>query len=310
MADTTNVVVAGSENNRSYVDWPAIIAGAVLASAISFILFSFGSALGLGALSPYRGQSTPGLWLALLSAVWVVFVAVSSFMAGGYLTGRLRHRFFDADECESNARDGMHGLIMWGLAVLIGAVLAASSLSSVVQAGATVAGGAARGVATNPQASDSAFDVVTDSLFRPVSTTTTTTSATPSASSTPPMGAATTTETTMSQSRAEARGEVDRLLARGLARGEIVAGDRTYIAMLVVRDTGMPQQEAEKRVNTVLDQTIADAKRAADVARKTAILVACLIATTLMVAGAGAYFAAVRGGDHRDNNRDLGPMWS
>jgi hypothetical protein len=88
-----------------------------------------------------------------------------------------------------------------------------------------------------------------------------------------------------------------------------VKEDRTYIAQLVSRETGMPQAEAEQRVNTVIDKTVADAKKAADVARKTAIMVACLLATTLLVAGAGSFFAAVRGGDHRDNNRDLGPMW-
>lgn len=291
MADTTNVVVAGGENNRSYVDWPAIIAGAVVASAISFILFTFGSAIGLGIVSPYRGSAVPGLAAVVLSAVWVVFVAVSSFMAGGYLTGRMRHRFYDANERESNARDGMHGLVMWGLAVLIGAALAAGSLGSAVRAGSTVAAGAAAGAASGAQSG--AFDLVTDQLFRPSPT------ATPPA---PDPNAA-------GPNRGETRDEVDRLLGRGIASGEIAAADRTYIAQLVARETGMPQAEAERRVSTVLDQAIADAKRAADIARKSAIMVACLIATTLLVAGAGAYWAAVRGGDHRDNNRDLGPLW-
>lgn len=298
MADTTNVVVAGSENNRSYVDWPAIVAGAILASAIFWILMTFGSAIGLGLVSPYTGAKLPGLAAIILSAVWVVFVIVSSYMAGGYLTGRMRHRFYDSTERESNARDGMHGLIMWALAVLISIMLTASSVGSVIKTGAT-AGGAAAGAAgaaaaSNQQASSGAFDLVTDAIFRPGP------NATPPA---PDQNAA-------GPSRAETRDEVDRILARGVARGEITKDDRTYIATLVARETGMPQQEAEQRVNTVIDKTVADAKEAADVARKTAIMVACLLATTLLVAGAGAYFAAVRGGDHRDNNRDLGPMWS
>jgi len=292
MVDTTNVVVAGSGNNRSYVDWPAIIAGAVLATAISFILFSFGSAIGLGIVSPYRGSAVTPLAAIILSAVWVVFVAASSFMAGAYLTGRMRHRFFDADERESNARDGMHGLIMWGLAVLIGAALAAGSLASLARAGSTVAAGAAAGAATNGPSGS--FDLVTDALFRP------TANATPPA----PM------QEGAGPSRAETRDEVDRMLARGISRGEIVTEDRKYVAQLVARETGMSEAEAESRVNTIIDKTIADAKRAADIARKTAIMVACLTATTLLVCGVGAYWAAVRGGDHRDNARDLGPMWS
>lgn len=296
MVDTTNVVVAESGNNRSYVDWPAIIAGAVLATAISFILFTFGSAIGLGIVSPYRGSAVTPLAAIILSAVWVVFVAASSFMAGAYLTGRMRHRFFDADERESNARDGMHGLIVWGLAVLIGAALAAGSLASLARAGSTVAAGAAAGAAGGAATNgpSGSFDLVTDALFRPT------------ANATPPAP----TQEGAGPSRAETRDEVDRMLARGLARGEIAADDRKYVAQLVARETGMPEAEAEARVNTVIDKTIADAKRAADIARKTAIMVACLTATTLLVCGVGAYWAAVRGGDHRDNARDLGPMWS
>ena len=296
MVDTTNVVVAGSrEQNRSYVDWAAIIAGAVVATAISFILFTFGSALGLGSLSPYTG-APPGLMVALLAAVWVVFVAVSSFMAGGYLTGRMRHRFHDATERESNARDGMHGLIMWALAVLFGAMLAANSLAGAVKTTSTVAAAGAAGAAGGAAAAGDqggAFDLITDALFRvPANATAPTGDAAPDAAM-----------------RTQTREEVDRILARGVTRGEIVKEDRTYIAQLVSRETGMPQAEAEQRVNTVIDKTVADAKKAADVARKTAIMIACLVATTLLVSGAGAFFAAVRGGDHRDNNRDLGPMW-
>lgn len=295
MSDTTNVVVAGGSNSRSYVDWPAIIAGAVLATAISFILFTFGSAVGLGLVSPYRAPALPGFATVLLSAVWVVFVAVSSFMAGAYLTGRMRQRFFDADERESNARDGMHGLIMWALAVLIGAVLAAGSLASLARAGSTVAAGAAAGAAAGMQdGQGGAFDLVTDALFRPAA------NATPPA---PDPNAA-------GPSRDQARDEVDRLLARGIARGEIATEDRSYIARLVARETGMAQAEAETRVNTVIDRTVEEAKRAADIARKTTILIACLTATTLLVCAVGAFWAAVRGGDHRDNNRDLGPLWS
>lgn len=293
MVDTTNVVVAGSGNTRSYIDWPAIIAGAVLATAISFILFTFGSAIGLGIVSPYRGSAVPPMAAVMLSAVWVVFVATSSFMAGGYLTGRMRHRFYDASEGESNIRDGAHGLIMWALAVLLGAALAAGSLASLARAGSTVAAGAAAGGAAAGEQSGS-FDLVTDALFRPA------------ANATPPAPA----QEGTGPSRSETRDEVDRMLARGIARGEIVADDRKYVAQLVARETGMPAAEAEARVNTIIDKTIADAKRTADIARKTAILVACLTATTLLVCGVAAYWSATRGGDHRDNARDLGPMWS
>jgi hypothetical protein len=50
---TADVAVVNVEaDNASFVDWAAILAGAILASAISFVLFAFGTALGLSLTSP------------------------------------------------------------------------------------------------------------------------------------------------------------------------------------------------------------------------------------------------------------------
>lgn len=284
---------ADAAEGRSYVDWPAVIAGAVFASAISFVLFAFGSAVGLGILSPYSGEGAPGLAVVLLSGVWVIFVAVSSFMSGAYLCGRMRRRFYDASEAESTLRDGAHGLIVWGLAVLIGAFIATASIAGAARGGAAIAAGAASGAATAAagQGEGGTFDLITDALFRP--------------GANPPAQA----QAEGGPSRGEVRDEVDRMLARGLVRGEIAAPDRSYIAQLVSRETGMPQAEAEARVNSTLDTAIAEAQRAADVARKIGVLIAFLTAATLLIAGAASYWAAARGGDHRDNNTDLGPLF-
>ncbi len=74
---------------RAYpsVDWPAIFAGALVAVAVSFIAATFGSAIGLSATSPYKGPQPVFFYIAL--GIWMVFVTVSSFAAGGYITGRL-----------------------------------------------------------------------------------------------------------------------------------------------------------------------------------------------------------------------------
>ena len=289
------VVVAESFDSgnaaRSYIDWPAIIAGAVFASAISFVLFAFGSAVGLGILSPYRGEGAPALAAVLLSAVWVIFVAVGSFMSGAYLTGRLRRRFYDANEDESTRRDGAHGLLVWALAVLIGIVMAAGMTASLARSGAAAAGAAA-----SAAAQDGDFDLVTDRLFRAAPDAAASATATTTATGTTEAGS----------TRGETRGEVDRILSGGIVRGEISTDDRGYIARLVSRETGLAPAEAEQRVNATLDSAIAEAKRIADIARKTGVMVAFLVAATLMVSAVGAYWAAARGGDHRDNNTDLG----
>ena len=47
---------------QSYVDWSAVTAGAVAALAVSFVLLTFGAAVGLSAVSPWTSSSatTPG----------------------------------------------------------------------------------------------------------------------------------------------------------------------------------------------------------------------------------------------------------
>src|SRR5687768_11945434 len=88
-------------DQSSYVDWPAIIAGIILASAISVVLISFGSAVGLNFLDFGYGDGPNPIFVGIAAATWFLWVQVSSFMAGGYLTGRLRRRYFDASEDES-----------------------------------------------------------------------------------------------------------------------------------------------------------------------------------------------------------------
>jgi hypothetical protein len=164
-----DVEVAGG--NRPYVDWPAIIAGAILASAISFVLFTFGTGIGLSLTSPYPGESVSPTAFAVILGLWVLWVATSSFIAGGYLTGRLRRRIGDASEHEVDVRDAAHGLLVWALSALIGAMLAAWATGLTVSKTADVAAGVATGASAG--AAQEVADRVdpasywTDVLFRP-----------------------------------------------------------------------------------------------------------------------------------------------
>src|SRR5581483_3605996 len=95
----------------------------------------------------------------------------------------------------------------------------------------------------------------------------------------------------------EQRSEIMRLLATGAATG-LSAQDRAYLAQLVSQRTGLSQQEAEARVN----DAIAGARRAADSARRAAVLTAFVTAAGLFISFAAAWWAAIKGGSHRDNS--------
>ena len=67
------MAVAIEAEVRPSIDWPAVIAGAILAAAISFVLLTFGTGIGLSITSPYprEGVSVTG-WLTELkvTASW------------------------------------------------------------------------------------------------------------------------------------------------------------------------------------------------------------------------------------------------
>jgi hypothetical protein len=272
-------------DDRSYVDWPAALAGAALAAAISLVMLSFGSALGLGITSPLPGEGVSFLWFAIAAGLWLLWVQVSSFMAGGYLAGRLRRRVGDATEDEVDMRDGSHGLLVWAVGTLVGAVMLMSGLIGAAQtAGQAV--GAAAGTAITAAAeaagedgADGMAGYLTDTLFR--------------------------ADTAATSPEAQAdRAEAGRILVMALAEGELAADDRAYLVNLVSRQTGLDPAATEARIAAV-ETRVVEAREAAleavDEARRIGVMAAFLIAASLLVSAAAAYFAAGVGGRHRDD---------
>ncbi len=276
-------VIAPSDKDHSYVDWPAIIAGTVLATAISFVLLTFGSAIGLTLTSAYEGRGMTLFWFAIAAALWVLWVQISSFMAGGYLTGRMRRRSYDATEHESDIRDGTNGLVMWALAVLIGAMIALSGVSAVVStatgAASTVAAGAAAGAAGNSdEMLGSGNGLLIDRLLR-------------------------STDVSAQPVTEDSRGEIGRIIAGALEDDELADADRQYLASVVSSRSGLSQEEAQARVDETwaqAQQAEATAREAAETARRIGLIAAFLTAASLFASAIGAYFGATLGGNHRD----------
>ena len=71
-----------------------------MASAISFVLLTAGAAIGLSLVSPYESQSY-GRLAGSLAVFWSIAVPILSFLAGGYVAGRMRSAWADAASDES-----------------------------------------------------------------------------------------------------------------------------------------------------------------------------------------------------------------
>lgn len=290
---SSTAVAAGTTEAFHYVDWGAIIAGAILASAISILMFTFGTAIGLSMLSPWEGQGASSTAYFITLALWTLWVVVSSFMAGGYIAGRLRRRIGDSTEHESEVRDGSHGLPVWALGLLLAAVLLAAGISGAAGVVAKGAGAAGAVAATTD-------DYTIDSLLRPNPTggaVTVTNADGQSTSTQQPSDSAATMQAD--------RQEIGRLLMFGKKGGALTPDAKTYLVQRVAARTGLSRAEAQARV----DQTIAEAKKKADDARKIAVLIAFITAAALAVAAAAAAWAANLGGRHRDQGTELVAFW-
>jgi hypothetical protein len=149
-ASDVSAVIAGRR-----ISWGAVFAGVIIVLIVQFLLSLLGVGIGASTIDPSQRGGTPeassfgigaGLW-------WVVCSLISVF-AGAWVAGRLAGM--------PDRTDGMlHGLVTWGLAMLLLIYLLTTTVSSLVggafgivgsamQAagqGAQAAGGAAAGAA-------------------------------------------------------------------------------------------------------------------------------------------------------------------
>lgn len=116
----------------SRVSWGAILAGAVMALAVCFILSLLGAAIGLSATTDFMGEG-----VGTGAAVWAVLTTIVALFLGGWITS----------QCvvgETKAESVVHSIIMWGVTLAMLLWLTAAGISagfnSMMQA-ANVAGG-------------------------------------------------------------------------------------------------------------------------------------------------------------------------
>jgi hypothetical protein len=274
-------LAGANESAKSAVSWPAIIAGAIVATSASVLLLALGSGLGLISTSPWPGNGASAGTVTALAAIWFIAVQWIASGLGGYLTGRLRTKWVGTHDHEVFFRDTAHGFITWALATVILAIViaaaAAASVGTAVRAGATLGSGAAHAAANAaPYTAVSGYDV--DMLFR-------------------------STQPDTNASAADVRAETTRILTKGLTTGDVSAADRAYVAQMIAARTGIAQPDAARRIDDVVAQlnaAEAKARQAADTARKAAATASILTALSMLIGAFIACAAAALGGRERD----------
>jgi len=199
-----------------YIAWTPVIAGALVATALSTILLAFGAAVGLGVAStaPTWRDASVALWL--LSGLYLILVALISFGVGGYIAGHIRVAGPSADPADVEHRDGAHGLCAWAVAVVLGAIIAA--LLGVALTRAPAAQGTSL---SSAGAAEPLLSYELDRMFRPARRA-------PNAES--PME----------------RAEAGRILLTASGHDGVATEDRAYLVQLVGGVTGLAGADAER----------------------------------------------------------------
>jgi hypothetical protein len=285
-------VVATPARAGSYVEWSAVFAGALAASAISFVLLTAGASIGLSLISPYAGESYSKT-AASVAVFWSVAVPILSFLVGGYVAGRMRSAWEAASSDEVQFRDGMHGMLVWALSIVAGGLLAFLAAGAVANSSAQVAASALNN-------RDAVVAPAIDTLFgATVAQTAAAPAAAPAApAATPAPSAVPGTGERAVVPDSEARAVIARTLTAAAAAGQLTPAQKRTLAQIVSERTGISQADAEKRV----DQAYTDAVAALDKARQAAVLTGLATATALLLGLLAAWYAAQNGGRHRDEN--------
>jgi hypothetical protein len=257
-------VTLSGEDDR-YLRWTPVFAGAIGGAALSFIFLTFAVAIGLAVSSTSPTWRDASAALAILSGIYLILQAIISFGFGGYIAGRIRRPSGASATEEVEIRDGLHGLAAWGLAVLIGAALAAIiGASTISRLSPTV---------SNPNASSAEplLSYELDRLFR--------------SARRPP-------NVDLSSERAEA----GRILLTSSSHSGVSADDRTYLIQQVGTVTGLSPTDSERRV----DSAIANSKAAIARSRRSTIILAFSLAAATLLGAVAAWAGACAGGRHRD----------
>ena len=265
MTDSTAPLANGS----GYVDWGAIFAGAVVAAGTSFVLTTFAGALGLGSISVGKDGGI-SLFGVILTGLFAAVSVVAVYTLGGYVAGRMRRRFGDAARDEVTARDGLHGLVVWGVGMLVAGTFAASLIGgavrtvgsaaeTAVQATGAAAGGLAQGAG---QLAGGAISGAGQALGGAVQGAG---NAAPTLENMLPEGMRTNPVdyvvdqmvrpadggqgSSQPQDPAAAQKQVAEILMNLVRTGNIPDGDRAFLRNMVVSRTGLSTEQADARVN-------------------------------------------------------------
>jgi hypothetical protein len=278
-----NLAAAPYQGNRSRISWGAVIAGAVVAVATSVLLSLLGAAIGAGSINVLNASSSDLSSYGTGAAIWQAINFILSMAFGGYVASRLSgtHSHLDGE---------LHGLTMWALAVLLGSVLLAQAISSMVG----LVGGTASSIVSRAVGNAAPLSSVTGAAADSTSTLDRLESVLSNSNDL----------TTMNHDQIGR--EIAGLVGTSLSNGSLSDPDRDRLASLVAAQYGITKEDAAQRVGRMenamrarVAQVEQRTREAADTAAHGASLAARGLFTALSLGLLGALIGAWIGTRHK-----------
>ena len=109
--------IAGRHYAHPLINWPAIVAGAMIAIAIGFVLNVLGLAIGAASFNPYQINAQDEA-LSIGGGFYVIFAQLVAFQIGAYVASR-------AAQYPDHFGGLVTGVMVWAFAIFVAIILAA-----------------------------------------------------------------------------------------------------------------------------------------------------------------------------------------
>lgn len=262
-------VIEATSGTGAAFSWSAAIAGALVATAVTFVAVSFGTGIQLA-------MALPAGTMTIAGAVWLVLAQTLGFAAGGFTAGRLRLNLGTVSPAETRFRDGANGFMVWvigavAFAVML-AIVGAITVATAVRTGEVLVGQSTQNTPAGQ------LDYFVDWLTRPP-------------------------QSTHASGNVDAdHAQITRILANAFREGQLSADDRTYLAALVAARTGVSQEDAQQRVDNIVNRAQDSVKQVVDTTRKVGVHIAFFAFVSMLFGAVVATLGGILGGELRDES--------
>jgi len=131
--ETTTTEVMGGSHIHRRISWSAIFGGVVLIIAVQFLLSMLGFAIGLGTVDINAGSTPDASSIGIGAGLWWVISGIIACAFGGYVSAWLAG-------IEIRWDGMLHGLITWGLAMLLALYLLTTAAGGLIGSGFSALG--------------------------------------------------------------------------------------------------------------------------------------------------------------------------